>query len=408
MLTVEEARQQILLHAEPVGLERLMILQAQGRVLAEDIVSPLDNPAFHNSAMDGYAVRWNEVAARLQGEEVILPLSMEVPAGTHPEPLPPGSAARIMTGAEVPEGADTVIMREDTEESEDAVRILSLPQKGQGAHIRLRGENIQAGSLALSRGTLLQAGEIGLLATFGKALVSVHRKPRVAVISTGDELVDLGETPGPGKIVNSGAYSLCALIASCGADPVMMPIARDTLEDTRKVFSDALECADVVVSIGGVSVGDYDVVKVVMKEMCGDLDFWKVRMKPGKPLAFGRTTEGGTRIIGLPGNPVSAYVSFWQFVRPLLGVLSGGKAQLLPTVKAVLHNTIRSTPKRLEFVRGSILTHGGQFRFDPCKGQGSGNPMSAVKIDALGRIPIGCSGLKQGEEIEVELLPWWS
>ncbi|MBH24657.1 MAG: hypothetical protein CMH57_09440 [Myxococcales bacterium] len=409
MLSVDEARAIILSAVSRGERELVAVTAAAGRVLAEPIRSTIDHPPFHNSAMDGYAVRWDEVHRATPDSPIALPVTLDVPAGEAPATLPPGGAARIMTGAPLPEGADTVIVREDTDESRPGqVLIQGLPDKGRGAHIRWRGENVAAGDLILDAGAPLRGGEVGLLAMNGRVMVPVSRRPRVAIVSTGDELVDLGEQPGPGQIVNSSGPMLAALVAEAGGDPWLLPIARDTLEATRARFQEALGGADLVVSMGGVSVGDHDVVKVVLGELCDGLEFWKIRMKPGKPLAFGRSRQGGTPLVGLPGNPVSSWVSFLQFVRPAIRKALGLARLELPTVQARLTCAIRSPGSRLEFQRGRLEPaepgSGAPFSFTPIAGQGSGNLMSLVQVDGLARIPTGCSSLGAGEVVTVEVV----
>ncbi len=406
MLLLEEARAAILSGVSVVGTERVALTQAHGRVLAEPIVAPADHPAFDNSAMDGYAVRWDEVASVSQNQTIRLPVSLEAPAGASPGVLLPGTAARIMTGGPLPKGADTVIMREDTDESEpDHVTIKALPGNGQGAHIRRQGENIHVGQVVLEPGVLLRGGEIGLLATCGKAVVAVRRRPVVAIISTGDELVEVGQATAPGQIINSSGYALAALVQECGAQARVLPIAPDEFEPTRQVFMEALGSAELVVSTGGVSVGDRDVVKDVLEALCAQLSFWKVRVKPGKPLAFGVSQQGKVPLIGVPGNPVSAYVGFWQFVRPAILKAQGRSDWCLARVSARLGRAVRSTQRRLDLQRGVLRADGaGGYEFMPCGDQGSGNLLSTTGINALAHIPIGVGSLEQGQQVDVEVL----
>jgi molybdopterin molybdotransferase len=387
-----------------LGVERVSIADSLGRVLAETIGSPIDHPAFDNSAMDGYAVRWCDVQGTTPDTPVILAVSQEIPAGSVPAPLEPGTAARVMTGGMIPAGADTVVTREDTVERGDTVGIVALPDRGEGAHVRKRGENIARDSAVMAPGRLIKAGEIGLMAVFGRCFVLVRRRPVVAIVSTGDELVEIDHVPGPGQITNSSSHMLAALVAEAGGVPTVLPIASDTLESTRETFQMAMAAADIVLSIGGVSVGDYDVVKVVMDELCGELDFWRVRMSPGKPLAFGVTADG-VPLIGLPGNPVSTFVSFYQFVRPAIRRAQGLADLGLPTVRARLDAPVRSSPTRLDFVRGQVTFAADAVTFTPYPQQGSGNPMSIAGVNALARIPIDVAAMKAGDTVTVELLP---
>lgn len=406
MLELEEARARILAGVGELSSVRVMLSEAHERVLAEPISATSPHPAFHQAAMDGYALRWEDVAQVSEGASKRLPVSIEAPAGAAPEVLSPGTAARIMTGGVLPEGADTVVMREDTDESDPAsVLIEALPRAGRGAHVRHRGEHIEVGEALLSPGSVLDAGALAMLATFGRAVVSVRRRPVVALVSTGDELVEVGQAPGPGQIVNSSSWALASLVEAAGAQARLMPVARDDRGETRAVFEAALSSSDLVVSTGGVSVGDRDVVKLVLGDLCHGLDFWRVRVKPGKPLAFGRSAGHGTPIIGLPGNPVSAWVGFWQYVRPVLRAMLGVTPVTSPLREAVLVAPLRSTPKRLELQRG-VLRWGGRsgYEFTPLRSQGSGDPRSLVGVNALAHVPIGVGSLEPGSRVMVECL----
>lgn len=400
-LTVTEAQHRILAHTLPAGVDRVVLDESLGLVLGSPLLSPFDLPAFDNSAMDGFAMRWSDASPGS-----VLPIAFEAAAGSDPPELPAGTTARIFTGGRVPAGADTVVMREDTEPVDGGVRIVALPKVGQGAHIRRQGTYVHKGQRLLEPGGIIGSAEIGLLATCNKATVAVRPRPRVAVLSTGDELVPLGGSLGPGQIVNSNAHMIAAMLRESGAVPIVFPIVKDEMEATRAAFEDAILCADLVVSMGGVSVGDRDRVKPVMEELCDALDFWKVQLKPGKPLAFG-VARDGTPLIGLPGNPVSSWVGFWEFVRPAVRKMLGCADLVLPRRRLVLGADIRSTPKRLDLVRGRLVQPDGstQTRFVPFGDQSSGNPLSVTHADALGHIPVGISSMSEGDEIVVELLP---
>lgn len=401
MKTVIEAREHILRCIPTMPVVERGIDEALGFVLAESITAPVSAPPFDNSAMDGYAVRW----ADCSGEKlpVSLPIAFDVPAGVDPAgEMPPGSAVRIMTGGRVPIGADTVIMREDTEESTDRVSIRSLPRAG--ANVRKCGTYFEKGGALLDRGTLLDPGAVGLLASVGICRARVHRRPRVAVVSTGDELVTLGQTPGPSQIVNSSAHMLRGLITEAGGTPVILPIARDTVENCRAHFDDALASADMVISIGGVSVGDFDVVREVMQSLGSEMGFWKVKMKPGKPLAFGLV--GGTPLLGLPGNPVSSFVSFFQFVFPAIRRLRGLQGDgALERVQARLATSLRSPAARADYQRGTLTGGDGAWSFHPVSHQGSGNLTSVANCQGFAIIPEGVAGLEEGATVSVERLP---
>jgi molybdopterin molybdotransferase len=412
MKSVDEARELILAALAPVGPETLTIDRARGRVLAIDVVAPSAAPRFAQSAMDGYALRWDDLAPLIAGERdaVELPVAFTVAAGDPgADPLPVGAAARIMTGAPVPVGADSVVMREDTEERGATVVVRRASGKGRGANVRPAGSYFEAGAALVGAGAALDPGAIGLIASVGQAVVTVHRRPRVAIVSTGDELVPLGVEPGPGQIVNSSAHMLAALVEEAGASALVMPIARDTVADCRARFDEAVASADLVLSIGGVSVGDFDVVRDVIGSLGDGVQFWKVRMKPGKPLAFGVVAGGAGRgipLVGLPGNPVSSYVCFSEFVRPAIRKLAGRAAPWGPRRERVaLAAPVRSTPWREDFQRGTLRYVDGAPRFVPFADQASGNLCSLLQPDALGVIPEGVASLEVGDDIEIERLP---
>jgi len=323
MITVAEAQQQILqsIEREPAK-EQLPLSEALGRVLAEDVCSPVDVPPWDNSAMDGYAVNTSTLNQR-----ETLPVSQVIAAGQNPAPLAPDTTARIFTGAPIPSGADAVEMQENVEASGDEVRFTQAVR--QGCHIRRRGEDIKQGELILQQGTLLKAQHLGLLASVGRGEVIVSKPLTVAVLSTGDELVEPGDTLQPGQIYNSNRYTLMALLKELGCTVVDTGMVEDDFESTRQCLINAAQQADVVISSGGVSVGDEDHVKSAV-ESIGQLDLWKIAVKPGKPLAFGTLVHQQSRAVffGLPGNPVSSFVTFLLFVKPYLLKRLGTKSCL--------------------------------------------------------------------------------
>ena len=343
MLTVGEALARVCEATPVLGPERVPLAAALGRVAAEDVCSTRAVPTAPNSAMDGYAVRHVDLA----GLPARLRVAAVEPAGVVVEaPLAPGTAVKLFTGSVVPAGADTVVRIEDTAEEDGAVVVRLAPPRG--ADIRAAGEDIRPGQRVLAAGTAIGPADVGVLASVGRATLLVHQRPRVAILSTGTELVELEETPGPGQVVNSNAYTLAAAVREAGAEPVVLPIVRDRPEDIRALLAQALG-ADVVLSSGGVSVGDLDFVKGALAALGVEQLFWKVAQKPGKPLAFGRL--GARLVFGLPGNPVSALVCFYLYVRPALRRLQGHRRLHLPVVEATLARSVRKAVGLTEFVR---------------------------------------------------------
>ena len=343
MLSVREALDRVLETVEPLGCERVGLFDAVGRVLGEDVTSLRDVPNCANSAMDGYAVRHADVSR----VPVRLPVTATVAAGRLDIPsLSPGTAIRIMTGAPVPHDADTVVRVEDTKTDGDCGIVEIAPQSG--ANVRLAGEDVRVGDTILHRGRRLVPADLGLAASAGRSLLLVHRRPRVAILSTGDELVEADQPVKPGQVVNTNAYVLAAAVAEAGAIAAPLPIARDTHDDIRAAFVEAAR-ADAILSTGGVSVGDFDYVKQVMDEIGVARSFWKVAQKPGKPLTFG--TLAGRPYFGLPGNPVSSLVCFYLYARPALRRMLGLSALHFPTVDATLAHDLRKSEGLTEFVR---------------------------------------------------------
>ena len=331
MLTVEEARAAVLERIRPLGAERVALTGALGRVLAADVAAPYDNPPHDNSAMDGFAVRFADVAAATEESPATLPVIEDIPAGRVPEKrLQAGQASRIMTGAPVPPGCDTVIRVEDTRDHGDRVDIL-VPEEEEGANIRRRGEDMREGEPLIRAGAELGAGEVGVLAAVQQSFVAVGRRPTVAVLSSGDELVEIDQVRGPGQIVNSNTPALGAVARACGAEPVLLPTVADDEAAIRASVETALAC-DFVVSSGGVSVGEYDYVKKVLDDLGAEEVLWRVAMKPGKPLFF--CMLRGKPYFGLPGNPVSSLISFLQFVGPAVRKAAGHPPERWPLPRA--------------------------------------------------------------------------
>ena len=407
-LSVNDAREQLLAALSPVERETVPLQKAAGRILAEDAVSPHDLPQFSNSSMDGFAMK----AADLDGASAAAPVHLDVvadiPAG---KPLDievlPGQAARIMTGAPLPDGADAVVPVEDTDfgvrdaGSELPSRVVIYRSLASGDYVRPRGQDIQAGQIVLKAGRRLRAQDIGMLAMLGKAEVRVFRRPRVAVLSTGDELLPVGSSAEPGKIFESNAHTLSALIESAGAVPIHLGIAPDT-EDAVRERLDAAVSADVdlVLSSAGVSVGAYDYVRIVV-ESRGKLSFWRVNMRPGKPLAFGSYRE--VPFVGLPGNPVSAFVGFEVFVRPALARLGGYSAFKRSVVTGRLGHDVHSDGRE-SYLRATVEQNQAHWRANLTGHQGSGNQYSLVQANALVIIPADVKFLPAGADVEIWML----
>jgi molybdopterin molybdotransferase len=347
MITVHDALAMILETVSPLAGERVGLLQADGRVLAEEVCSEREVPPFANSAMDGYAVRWDDLRSASLDQPVELTILEVVQAGAVPvQTVTKGTTSKIMTGAVIPPGADTVIRVEDTEERDGHVWIKRWEREG--THIRASGEDIRRGQMVLEKGRVLRPADIGLLASVGRSLVLVRQRPRVAILSTGNELAEVDQALRPGQIVNSNAYTLTAAVHEAGGQPVPLEIARDTLAEIRAALSEAVR-HDVVLSTGGVSVGDFDFVKAAMDELGIRRLFWQVAQRPGKPLTFGLLRE--RPYFGLPGNPVSALVCFYLYVRPALYRMMGYEKLFPPVVSARVGEDIPKAKGLTEFIR---------------------------------------------------------
>lgn len=381
------------------------LLEARGAVLAEDVRAAADIPAFANSAMDGYAVRAAEVTAG-----TVLDVVGERAAGAGlGAPVEAGQAVRIMTGAPVPPGADAIVPVEVADEADGRVVLRHGPSAGD--HVRPAGEDVGRGETVLRAGRVLGAADVGMLAAVGRASVRVYPRPRVVVVPTGDELREPGEPLPPGAIRDANGYALTALASESGAEATRWPIVRDDLDALRAAFRAAVVDADVVVTTGGVSAGRYDFVKVVLDEL-GDVAAVKVGVQPGMPQAFGFLSDGGRRVacFGLPGNPVSAYVSFELLVRPALRRLAGHGSLARPRVTAVLDEPVSSPPGRVSFLRVRLSRAEGDpsggpgWRARPTGGQGSGILRSVVDADGLAEVPAGDTSLPAGTVVVVHLL----
>lgn len=409
-LTVKEALQAVLSGLYVLPPEEVSLLDALDRVLAEPVRAGDDLPPFANSAMDGYAVRAADAQPATPEKPVVLRVLADIAAGYQPEvEIGEGTAARIMTGAPMPPGADAIVPVEDTNEAwRDASR--PLPEKIEirravqaGDYLRPAGEDIQAGEVVLSAGHLLRPQEIGLLAALGAARVAVIASPKVGILATGDELLDVDQPLSPGKIRNSNSYAQAAQVMALGATPVLLGIAGDSEADVRAKLQKGLEAGvDLFVSSAGVSVGAYDVVKHVLEQE-GEVGFWRVRMKPGKPLAYGRYR--GTPYLGLPGNPVSAMVSFERFARPAILFMAGHTHLERPRVTARLLDEVHSDGRET-YVRAVVSRKGEGYEARTTGIQGSNIMTSLVKANALLVVPEGVKSVTAGEQLPAIMIDW--
>jgi len=411
LITVDQALDKVLEHSAILEAEASPILSCLGQVLAEDVLSAINIPPLDNSEMDGFAVRSADTRGAGPGSPRILRVIDTVAAGAVSRSrVEPGTAIRIMTGAPVPDGADSVVKFEDTDESERAgapAEAGVLVEVKPGTNVRRAGEDIAAGSLVFKQGTLLRPSEIGVLASLGLPEVKVVRRPVVAVLATGDEIMDINKPLSRGKIYNSNSYSLSALAQHYGAVPRMLGIALDNEDSLVAKLKLGLD-ADMVITSGGVSLGDYDVVREVLAKQ-GEIVFWRVREKPGKPLVFGVLKGNGAKGIpffGLAGNPVSAMVNFELFVRPAILRMMGRSNLAKPTVRAVVEDTIENTDGRRVFTRVMVAKRGGQYFARLTGPQGSGILTSMVLANGLAIIPEDKPGVKPGEVVEVMMLDW--
>jgi len=419
-LSVEQALERILATVHVLEPERVGLLEAAGRVLAERIAADRDIPPLANSAMDGYAVQ----AADLVQPPARLRVVGEVAAGYVSQArVEPGTAVRIMTGAPLPAGADTVVRFEDTRRDGDEVEIVKAPLPG--ANVRPAGEDVRAGQVVLEPGKVLRPQEIGMLAAVGRVEVAVVRRPRVAILATGDEVVPPGQPPGPGQIHDANSYTVAAQVQAYGALPLLLGVARDQEEWVRRGMREALaQGADLIITSGGVSVGDFDLVKQVLAAE-GEMHFWSLNVKPGRPLAFGllsplplregqdrlsplplREGQGeGVPLLGLPGNPVAAMVSTELFARPALLKMQGFTDWSRPAIRARLAEPIARKDGRRHYLRVRLQETEAGYQATLTGDQGSGILYSLVQADGLAVIPEEAGSLPAGAEVQVLLLP---
>ncbi len=415
MISVEQALEKVLGYVNVLEAEQCPILDCLGQVLAEDIYSSITVPPLDNSAMDGYALRVKDIKAANQRSPRFLRVIDTVTAGSISKcEVEPGTAIRIMTGAPIPEGADSVVRFEDTDEAQrkgasDEIGILVEVEAG--LNIRRAGEDITRGSLVLSQGVAIRPSEIGILASLGRSMVKVVRRPVVAVLATGNELVDINHPLPRGKIYNSNSYSVAAQVRRYGGIPKVLGIALDSESSLVARLHEGLD-ADMLVTTAGVSAGDYDVVKDVLVKQ-GEITFWTVRMKPGKPVAFGMikgiSQAGVTRNIphlGLPGNPVSAMVTFELFVRPAILKMMGKKNLAKPVIEAVLEEPVVNEDGRRFFARAIVEKRGGQYFARLTGPQGSGILTSMSLANGLAIVPEDKARVEAGDKVQVMMLDW--
>ena len=419
MLPVEDALQRILDLCEPLPAETRPIVDAVGQVLAESIVAPFDIPPHDNTAMDGYAVQSASTAGASQDAPQRLRVIGELAAGyVYDGAVGAGEAVRIMTGAPMPDGADTIVPFEETDEQglrapgqEHGViaDVGILKAAAPGANIRRRGEDVRQGDRVLERGAVLRGPEIAVLASLGVAQAQVVARPRVAILSTGDELLSPGQPPAPGKIYDSNTYGLSALVEQYGGVPKRAGIAGDTIEALTDAINEALADADLLITSAGVSRGDFDVVKEVLARE-GAIDFWTVRMKPGKPLAFGRfAAPDGRRVphIGLPGNPVSSLLAFELFGRLAIQKLMGREPQPRPIVRAIAEDDIVNTDARRVYARATMtLDADGRWHARLTGPQGSGVLTSMALANGYAVCPEDAERVHAGQECDVIMVDW--
>ena len=407
-ITAAEALRTILERVGPLPAETVALPDAQGRVLSETVASTRVIPPADNSAMDGYAVRAADCASASSESPVALPVAFEVPAGSASPPrLEAGQAARILTGAPLPPGADSVVRQEDAQRTSDQVAVRVVPKLGE--HVRRAGEDVDAGDVVLSPGDRIGPAQIGMLASLGRSFVAVHREPRVAILSGGDELVEPDGPVAGGRIVSSNSYSIAAQCRELGATPSYLGIARDTPEDLEARFRGGLR-ADLLVSSAGVSVGDRDFVRDVLEKLGCALVFWGVQMKPGYPLAFGEIGADrgdgarGPLVFGLPGNPVSAMMTFEQFVRPAILRMRGETSVHRPLLEVRVGETLRKKAGRLHFVRVTLDREGNDWVARSAGNQSSGALRSMLRARGILVFDAEAERLDVGDRARVQVV----
>jgi molybdopterin molybdotransferase len=407
VISVEEALDKVLSYVNVLEAEEKPVLECLGQVLDEDIHSLIDIPPLDNSAMDGYAVKADDAAGASPSSPVTLAVIGEAKAGAvSKQEVTAHAAIRIMTGAPLPAGADSVVQFEHTDEEQRGERpprqIGIMQPVSRGQNVRRAGEDIARDDLVLAKGTALRPAEIGVIASLGKERVRVIRRPVVAILATGDELVEVGQPLAEGQIYNSNSYSTAALVLRYGGIPRVLGIATDSAADIEDKIRQALS-ADMLLTSGGVSMGDYDFVKEVLAEQ-GEVSFWTVRMKPGKPLAFGNIK--GVPHLGLPGNPVSVMITFELFARPAIHKMMGKKNLSKPAIEATLEGSVKNTDGRRIFARAAVRREGERYLARITGPQGSGILTSMSQANGLVIVPEDAEGVNDGDTVKVLMLDW--
>lgn len=399
MIRLEKAREIVLSRVKTLSAEKVPIVSSLGRVLAEDVYADLNIPGFDRSAMDGYAVIAEDTFPARSDQPVLLEVIADLPAGYRTaEVLRKGKAVRIMTGAPLPQGADAVVMVEDTKEEKDRVGVFRKVDPAE--NVSFAGEDVRKGELVLKEGSFVRPAEVGMLAALGKENVMVRRKPTVGIISTGDELIESGGTLEEGQIYDSNSLALSSQVAKCGGTPRRLGIVRDKKEQLISKLQEGLSF-DILLLSGGVSVGVYDLVKEVAEEAGVKILFWKVAVKPGKPTFFG--TRDRTLIFGLPGYPVSSMLNFENLVKPAIYAMLDRKERRIQ-VEANLESSVSSKGGRRNFVRVKLVRERGEYRAIPAPSQKSGVLKSMVWADGFIIVPEETDEIKKGEKVQVQLL----
>jgi molybdopterin molybdotransferase len=414
VISVEEALTKILNSVQILGSEEKPLLDCLGKVLAEDVYSSIDIPPHDNSAMDGYAVQARSIKGASHKDPKVLRAVGEVAAGGVSDlKVGPGTAVRIMTGAFVPSGADVVVPFEDTDEVDRKAEAISRNEIGfrvslaEGCNIRRKGEDVAKGALVLKKGKLLHPADIGVLASLGRSVVSVIRRPLVGILATGNEVAELNQPLPDGKIYNSNSYSLAAQVLRYGGIPKLLGVAPDDVEQLTAAVREGLEC-DILITSGGVSLGDYDVVKQVLAAE-GNVSFWTVRMKPGKPLAFGTFKRGDGKEIphlGLPGNPVSSMITFEVFARPAILKMMGRNNLNKANINAIMEDSVENKDGRRIYARVVVDRRDSNYFARLTGPQGSGILSSMSKANGLAIIPETTKEVKPGTPVEVMMFDW--